>query len=63
MITFSKYHGCGNNFVIIRGKRTAGEGSAGQLSGAGAEVCDVNTAGADGSDSVGDGAGAGNGVF
>lgn len=56
MISFSKYHGCGNNFVIVKEEELAlymgvspGEESAGAYGEFACKVCDVNTGvGADG---------------
>ena len=49
MITFSKYHGCGNNFVIIKESELQAKAEPGDYPELAQKVCDVNTGvGADG---------------
>lgn len=49
MITFSKYHGCGNNFVIIKESELQAKVQPGSYPELAQKVCDVNTGvGADG---------------
>ena len=49
MILFSKYHGCGNKFVIIKERELLGEIAPQQYSQLAVRMCDVNTGvGADG---------------
>lgn len=49
MIRFSKYHGCGNNFIIVKEKDLHGQVCEDEYPGFAEEVCDINTGiGADG---------------
>ena len=49
MILFSKYHGCGNNFVIIKEAELSGKVTPDDYPQLALKVCDVNTCiGADG---------------